>query len=162
MNNYQAIKQKIYVLPELLPMINDWKIEGQKVVFTNGCFDLLHLGHIHYLSQAADLGDRLIVGINGNDSVKRLKGHNRPIQDEASRMMILGALQMTQAIVKFDEDTPFQLIQQITPDILVKGGDYEPESVVGYDHVKAQGGQVKCLPFLKGYSTSLIEGRLNS
>lgn len=162
MNNYEKIKQKIFPLPELLPVIRDWKKEGQKLVFTNGCFDLLHLGHIHYLSQAADHGDRLIIGVNGDESVTGLKGENRPIQDEMARMMILGALSLTDAIVKFEEDTPFQLIQQITPDVLVKGGDYEPAAVVGYDHVTANGGKVECLPFLEGYSTSLMEGKIKS
>lgn len=162
MSNYQRIKQKIYTLPELLPVVNDHKSDGQQIVFTNGCFDLLHLGHIHYLSQAADQGNFLIIGVNSDASVKRLKGNGRPIQDEMARMMILGALTMTDAIVKFEEDTPYQLIQQITPDVLVKGGDYEPEAVVGYDHVTANGGKVECLPFLEGYSTSLIEGKIRS
>lgn len=162
MSSYEKIKRKIFTLPELLPAIHDWKKAGQKLVFTNGCFDLLHLGHVHYLSQAADQGDRLIIGVNSDASVKKLKGEGRPIQDEMARMMILSALSLTDAIVKFEEDTPFQLIQQITPDVLVKGGDYEPASVVGHDHVTANGGKVECLPFLEGYSTSLMEGRIKS
>ncbi len=159
---FEQIKKKIYPLPELVPGINDMKSDNQKVVFTNGCFDLIHLGHVHYLCEASDLGDYLIVGINSNNSVKRLKGENRPIQDQRARALILAAFTFVDAIVIFEEDTPYNIIEEITPDILVKGGDYQPEDVVGGQLVMANGGKVEILPFLEGYSTSLIEGRIRS
>lgn len=157
---FEQIKKKIYPLPELLPQINAWKSEGLSVTFTNGCFDLIHLGHIHYLAGASDLGDRFIVGVNSDASVQRLKGEGRPIQDERARTITLAAFSFIDAIVVFEEDTPLQLIQEISPDILVKGGDYKPEEVVGSQHVWNNGGKVEILPFLEGYSTSLIEGRI--
>ena len=128
---YEQIKKKIYPLPELLPQIKEWKRLGQQIVFTNGCFDLIHLGHINYLAEASDLGEKLILGVNSDDSVRRLKGHARPIQDQMARMIILAAFEFTDAVVLFEEDTPESLIKQVTPDVLVKGGDYEPENVVG-------------------------------
>lgn len=159
---YKQIKRKIFPLPELLPELKDWKAGGANIVFTNGCFDILHLGHINYLAKASDLGDKLILGVNSDDSVKRLKGPSRPIQDQMARMMILAALSFTDAIVLFDEDTPETLIKQITPNVLVKGGDYKPEHVVGAQHVHEHGGKVEILSFLEGYSTSLIEGKIKA
>ena len=157
---YEQIKKKIYPLPELLPQIKEWKRLGQQIVFTNGCFDLIHLGHINYLAEASDLGEKLILGVNSDDSVRRLKGHARPIQDQMARMIILAAFEFTDAVVLFEEDTPESLIKQVTPDVLVKGGDYEPENVVGAQHVMVNGGGVEILSFLEGYSTSLIEGKI--
>ena len=129
-----------------------------KLIFTNGCFDLLHVGHIHYLRQAAALGKALIVGVNDDDSVSRLKGPQRPLNKLQDRMQMLAALDSIDAVIPFSEDTPESLIQLITPDILVKGGDYTVDEVVGGKHVIANGGEVIILDFLQGYSsTSLIE-----
>ena len=131
------------------------------VVFTNGCFDLLHLGHIDYLSRAKNLGGMLIVAVNSDDSVKRLdKGLNRPIQDQDSRAGIIAALHSVDAVVVFSEDTPMELLEELKPDVLVKGGDYSRETVVGADLVEENGGRVEIIPFLEGHSTSNIENRI--
>ena len=133
-----------------------WKFQNQKIVFTNGCFDILHRGHIEYLSQARDKGDILIIGLNTDASVKRLKGDSRPVQDEMSRALVLASLRIVDAVVLFDEDTPYELIKAVEPDVLVKGGDYSPETIVGADVVNARGGEVAVIPLLEGYSTSAI------
>lgn len=150
----EHLQAKQYSWPGIADQAATWKANGQRIVFTNGCFDLLHKGHIHYLSQAADYGERLIIGVNSDASVSRLKGDQRPIQDASSRTLILAALAMTDAVVVFEEDNPARLIEALTPDILVKGGDYTPEQVVGADQVRSAGGAVYCIPFLAGYSTS--------
>jgi D-glycero-beta-D-manno-heptose 1-phosphate adenylyltransferase len=161
MLNKQIIEGKIFTLGDLKKQINVWRLQEQKIVFTNGCFDLLHLGHIDYLMKAADLGDKLIIGLNTDLSVKGLnKGSSRPIQDEHSRAMILAALHFTAAVVFFDTPTPYELIKAIAPDFLVKGADYQPEEIVGYDIVKGRGGEVITLEFLPGFSTSLIEQKI--
>ena len=136
-----------------------WKFQNQKIVFTNGCFDILHRGHIEYLSQARDHGDILIIGLNTDASVKRLKGNGRPVQDEMSRALLLASLRIVDAVVLFDEDTPYELVKAIGPDVLVKGGDYTPDTIVGADIVTANGGEVVVIPLLQGYSTT---GILNS
>lgn len=129
----------------------------KKIVFTNGCFDILHPGHVDYLSQARDLGDFLILGLNTDNSVKRLnKAPNRPINNEQTRALVLAGLASIDAIVLFDEETPYELIKLIKPDVLVKGDDYTVEKIVGYDVVKAQGGEVVTIPFLEGYSTTKL------
>lgn len=133
-----------------------YKKLGKKVVFTNGCFDLLHVGHVRYLDQAASLGDVLIVGINSDASVKRLKGPTRPIQNENDRAEILAALKSVSHTILFTEDTPYNLIAAVKPDILVKGGDWKPEQIVGSDIVLAHGGEVKSLLFIDGKSTTKI------
>lgn len=130
------------------------------IVFTNGCFDLLHYGHLHYLSAARELGDRLIVGLNSAASVSRLKGPHRPINDEATRQHLLAALEVVDAVVVFEEDTPLELIRNIMPDILVKGGDWKPEQIVGSQLVLEAGGQVRSLPYIEGYSTTAIEAKI--
>ena len=130
------------------------------LVFTNGCFDILHLGHIDYLSKAADEGDVLVIGVNTDRSTQRLKGPGRPINSEVQRARVLAALRFTDAVVLFDEDTPYELIRIVQPDILIKGGDYAPEKIVGYDIVTARGGLVKTMAFLPGYSTTGLEQRL--
>ncbi|GHS85068.1 hypothetical protein FACS1894201_04370 [Bacteroidia bacterium] len=130
-----------------------------KVVFTNGCFDILHRGHVEYLQKARSLGDKLIVGLNSDASVQRLKGKGRPVQDQESRKIVLAALRCVDEVILFDEDTPYELIQRLQPDVLVKGGDYQPENIVGYDIVTAKGGQVLCLDFVQGYSTTNILSR---
>lgn len=128
----------------------------KKVVFTNGCFDILHSGHVRYLKQAANFGDLLIVGLNSDESVKRLKGQNRPINSQTDRAMILGALEFVDYIVIFDEDTPLNLIENIVPEVLVKGADYKKEDVVGAEFVETNGGRVELVPFVEGYSTTNI------
>lgn len=135
-----------------------WRFHENKIVFTNGCFDLMHQGHIDYLSQAADHGDILIVGLNTDASVKRLKGENRPVQDERSRALLLSSLRFVDAVVLFDHETPYDLIKLVSPDVLVKGSDYSAEEIVGYDIVTAKGGEVITIDYLDGFSTTgLIE-----
>ncbi len=131
-----------------------WRFHEKKVVFTNGCFDLLHQGHIDYLATAADKGDVLIIGLNTDASVKRLKGEERPVQDERSRALILSSLRFVDAVVLFDQDTPYDLIKLVKPDVLVKGSDYKAEDIVGYDVVMENGGEVITVDFLDGFSTS--------
>ncbi|MBP3253919.1 MAG: D-glycero-beta-D-manno-heptose 1-phosphate adenylyltransferase [Bacteroidales bacterium] len=126
------------------------------VVFTNGCFDLLHYGHADYLAKARSLGDVLIVGVNTDASVSRLKGTGRPVQDEKSRCMVLASMLCVDYVVLFDEDTPYNLIQSLQPDVLVKGADYKPQDIVGYDIVTANNGRVQTIEFAQGYSTSAI------
>jgi rfaE bifunctional protein nucleotidyltransferase chain/domain len=135
--------------------------QGQKVVFTNGCFDLLHPGHVAYLEQARSLGEALIVGVNTDDSVRRLgKGEGRPVTPEADRARVLAALACVDRVVLFDEDTPLELITAVQPDILVKGGDYQLAEIVGREVVEARGGQVLALPFIPGYSTTALLAHL--
>jgi rfaE bifunctional protein nucleotidyltransferase chain/domain len=130
---------------------------GKKVVFTNGVFDILHSGHVDYLSKARDLGDYLVLGLNTDSSVKRLnKGPERPINNEQARATVLGALECVDAIILFDEDTPYELIKAVQPDILVKGADYKPEQIAGYDIVKAKGGEVITIDLSQGFSTTSI------
>lgn len=160
MKEIERIEHKIICQKDLNNIILKWREENQKIVFTNGCFDLLHLGHVDYLAKAKDLGDRLIIGVNTDSSVKRLKGKNRPLQDENSRLHILAALHSVDAVVLFDEDTPYELIKKIQPDILVKGADYKIENIVGYDIVTSRGGSVKTIEFIEGYSTTKIEQRI--
>ena len=142
----------------------EWRSEGRKgrLCFTNGCFDLLHPGHVAYLEEVRALGDFLVVGLNSDASVARLKGAGRPLQDEAARARILGGLRSVDAVIRFSEDTPFELISALQPDLLAKGGDYTPETVVGRDVVEARGGRLALLPFLPGHSTSAIEARIRS
>ncbi len=158
----QHLSDKILPLATLSKNIARWKLRSEQLVFTNGCFDLLHYGHLHYLAEAKSLGDKLIVGLNSAASVKRLKGDHRPINDELTRQYTLAALQFVDAVVVFEEDTPYQLIELIMPDILVKGGDWAPEAIVGSDLVLKNGGKVQSLPFIEGYSTTKIEAKIRS
>lgn len=137
-----------------------WNVKGKKVVFTNGCFDIVHRGHIEYLAKARALGATLIVGLNSDASVRRLKGASRPLQDEQTRAMVLASLQFVSHVIIFDEDTPYELIKEVQPDVLVKGADYKPENIVGYDIVKAKGGEVVTIPFVDGYSTSNVVAKM--
>jgi len=158
MSYNQLIKDKIVTAVQLRD-----KLLGQperKVVFTNGCFDLVHQGHIDYLSKARDLGDMLVVGLNTDASVRRLKGPRRPINDEYSRALLLASMVFVDYVVLFDEDTPYELIKAVQPDVLVKGSDYKPEDIVGYDIVTAKGGKVETLDFLPGFSTTAIECKI--
>lgn len=156
MDTLTHIKNKIIAVTALNTLVENWRQKGKKVVFTNGCFDILHRGHVEYLAQAADLGNVLCIGVNTDASVRRLKGENRPVNDEYARAMLLSALGFVDAVVLFDEDTPYELIKQIQPDILVKGNDYKPENIVGYDIVTAKGGKVVTMDLVEGYSTTTI------
>ena len=156
------IKAKIYTWDALQQQTTEWKTNGEPIVFTNGCFDILHYGHLHYLAEARSLGQKLIVGINSAASVKRLKGEHRPINDEATRLHLLAALICIDALVVFEEDTPLNLIKLVIPDILVKGGDWQPHQIVGSDIVLANGGKVMSLPFIEGYSTTNIEQKIKN
>lgn len=147
---------KIKSLPEATTQVKAWQNAGLKVVFTNGCFDLLHLGHVDYLEKARSMGDKLVLGLNSDNSVSRFKGPERPLQDQQSRARVLAALQFVDLVVLFDEDTPFNLISQLLPNILVKGSDYLAENIVGADVVKKNGGEVKTIDFVPGYSTTRI------
>lgn len=160
MLNIDVLRNKILSGPALERTLAIWRFQDQKIVFTNGCFDILHLGHIDYLAKAADLGHVLIIGLNTDASISRIKGPQRPLQDQQSRAMVLAALGFVSAIVLFDEETPYNLINLVQPDILVKGADYKPEEIVGYDIVKAKGGEVVTLEFLPGYSTTGIVNKI--
>lgn len=157
---FSTIESKIQSIEQLTQTLNQWRAAGEKIVFTNGCFDLLHFGHLHYLADARDLGDRLVVGLNSAASVRRLKGPTRPINDELTRTHLLAALQVVDAVVVFEEDTPMQLIECVQPDVLVKGGDWKPDQIVGSGLVLSRGGQVLSLPFVAGYSTTNIEQKI--
>ncbi len=161
MTRLEALQSKIQSREQLARTIALWKFKDRKIVFTNGCFDLLHKGHVTYLAQAAEMGDMLVVGLNSDASVKKLaKGDSRPIQDQDSRALIMASLESVAAICIFDEDTPADLIKLVQPDVLVKGGDWKPEQIAGYDTVKASGGEVTVIEFLPGFSTTAIEKKI--
>ena len=151
---------KLHTLDGIVSKRATWKQDRQRVVFTNGCFDLLHYGHIHYLAEAKALGDKLIVGLNSTDSVRRLKGPDRPINDDPTRQYLLAALECVDAIVVFEENTPLQLIMAILPDVLVKGGDWPIDQIVGAREVLENGGDVQTLAFVEGYSTTKIAEKI--
>ena len=151
-----SILEKIYSLASIIEKANQWKKEGKKIVFTNGVFDLLHKGHIFSLTQAAKEGDVLVIGLNSDGSVRRLKGDSRPINDQDSRALLLAALFMVDAVVIFDEDTPLKLITSILPGVLVKGGDYTVDEIAGAKEVIANGGKIVINPILDGFSTTAI------
>lgn len=153
---------KIVSKSDLKSKITSWKKEGKEVVFTNGCFDILHLGHVDYLEKARELGDKLIVGLNTDDSVKRLKGSERPLNNEDSRGRLIAALEFVDAVVFFSEDTPKELIETLCPDILVKGNDYLAENIVGADFVIKNGGRVETITLVDGYSTTNIVDKIKS
>ena len=156
MKKVDAIKNKIYTLQQLQSVIAGWKILSKTVAFTNGCFDILHEGHIYSLSEAAKEADYLIVGVNSDASTKRLKGAERPINNEHSRSLLLASLEIVDAVVVFEEDTPHQLITSLLPDVLVKGGDYTLEQIVGAKEVIANGGRVVINKIVEGFSTTGI------
>jgi D-glycero-beta-D-manno-heptose 1-phosphate adenylyltransferase len=161
MTNLEIIKSKVFnSASKFEKQLNFYRFKKQKLVFTNGCFDILHLGHIDYLSKAADLGDVLIVGLNSDASVRAIKGENRPINDLDSRSLLLASLSFVSAVVVFNEETPSELIRFILPDVLVKGKDYAIEQIVGADEVIKNGGKVITIELVKGYSTSLIEKKI--
>jgi len=154
MDKLQWIQNKMRKRDQLLRQCNIWRSFGKKIVFTNGCFDILHYGHLHLVAAAANLGNVLVIGINSDASVKRLKGEDRPINHEQERMFQMASLLCTDAVCLFEEDTPEELIKTIRPDVLVKGGDYTIENIVGADFVQSYGGTVSIIPFVEGYSTS--------
>ena len=165
MEKLEHIKTKIfreYTGLELSRLLEFWKFKSKKVVFTNGCFDIIHRGHIEYLAKAADEGDVLIIGLNTDSSVKKLKGPSRPVQDQESRALILASFQFVGAVVLFDEDTPYNLIKTILPNVLIKGADYSIENIVGADIVMENGGEVKTIEFVDGYSSSTILNKIQS
>lgn len=145
---------KIRPFETIAEQVQKWREEGRSLVFTNGCFDLLHAGHVRYLQTAADFGDIFILGLNSDTSVRKLKGPTRPIMLEADRAFLLSGLEAIDCVVIFNEETPARLIETVIPDVLVKGGDYIAEEIVGYDTVTKNGGRVEIVPFLEGKSTS--------
>lgn len=156
-NNLERILlDKISDLQSLQLSISQWRGEGKKIVFTNGVFDLLHLGHITYLAKAAELGDKLVIGLNSDTSVKRIKGDDRPVNDQNSRAALLAALFFVDAVVVFQDDTPLNLVTTLMPDILVKGADYSIDHIVGANEVIANGGQVMTIDLVEGYSSTSI------
>ena len=164
MNHWSRIEKKIMTWQQVEKKAKFWRRRGKKIVFTNGCFDMLHYGHVHYLADAKNCGDYLIVGVNSAASVKRLKGEHRPINDDLTRFYLLAALNCVDAVVVFgdedEDDMPLELIKKIIPNVLVKGGDWQPEQIIGSDFVLANGGEVKSLPFVAGYSTTNIEKKI--
>lgn len=160
MDHLKHIQSKILDAEALRRQLNLWRFQDKKLVFTNGCFDIIHQGHIHILAKARSLGDVLIVGLNSDASVTRLKGPNRPLQNQQTRAEVMAAMQLVDAVVLFEEDTPLELIRLVTPHILVKGGDYIKEDIVGYDWVTQHGGAVEIIPLVEGQSTTGIEKRI--
>lgn len=156
MKNLEVLHNRIFDGNRLQLMLALWRFQNKKLVFTNGCFDIVHPGHVEYLAKAKDLGDVLIVGLNTDASVRRLKGAGRPVINEAGRAQLLAALHFVDAVVLFDEPTPIDLITTVQPDVLVKGKDYLAEQIVGYDIVTAKGGKVETIELVEGYSTSAI------
>ncbi|MEL6720563.1 MAG: D-glycero-beta-D-manno-heptose 1-phosphate adenylyltransferase [Bacteroidota bacterium] len=157
---WQSITDKIKTWETAASRVVKWKSHNEQIVFTNGCFDLVHYGHLHYLANARSLGDRLIVGLNSTNSVRRLKGEHRPINDNLTRQHLLASLECVDMVVVFEEDTPLALIQLLSPNILVKGGDWKVEEIVGSDWVISKGGSVQSLAFVEGYSTTNIEEKI--
>ncbi len=156
MKNIAAVNKKIFELPRLQAMVAAWRLAGKTIAFTNGCFDILHEGHIFSLSEAAKEADYLIVGVNADSSVRKLKGEGRPVNNQHSRSLILASLLITDAVIIFEEDTPINLIASLLPDVLVKGGDYTVEQIVGAKEVIANGGRVVINPIIQGFSTTGI------
>jgi rfaE bifunctional protein nucleotidyltransferase chain/domain len=148
-------------LEEAAKLTETWRNQGNEVVFTNGCFDILHLGHVDYLEKASLLGTKLIVGLNSDSSVRRLKGEKRPLNNEYARLRLLAALAFVDAVVLFETDTPLALIEALRPDVLVKGGDYEPENIVGANFVLENGGVVRTIPFVAGFSTTGLIAKMS-
>ena len=160
MNYFEDIKNKILDGYQLTAWLETCRKNNKKIVFSNGCFDILHRGHVEYLAKAAAFGDVMIIGLNSDASVKRLKGPSRPINDENARAFVLAGLEFVNAVVLFDEDTPYNLIKTVQPDVLVKGSDYKPENIVGYDIVMAKGGKVETIDLVEGYSTTEIINKM--
>lgn len=160
-NIENTLLSKIQGLSAVRKAVTGWQAEGNRVVFTNGVFDLLHIGHIIYLAKAAELGDKLVIGLNSDASVKRIKGDSRPINAQDSRATLLAALFFVDAVVLFEEDNPLNLIMALMPDVLVKGADYTIENIVGAKEVIANGGEVKTIKFVEGHSSTSIIQKIN-
>ena len=158
----EKVNNKILNTKHLLEKLDSWKKEHKKIVFTNGCFDLIHLGHIEVLARSADLGDILIIGVNTDSSIKKIKGNNRPIIEESSRAKQLAALEFVDAVVLFNEETPFELINLIQPDVITKGGDYKTEDVIGNQTINEKGGEIIIIPLTQGYSTTTILNKIKN
>ena len=162
MSHLNKINSKIFSLDDLKNQVNAWKQAGEEVVFTNGCFDIIHKGHIEVLAQTADLGDRLLIGLNSDSSIQKLKGEDRPIIDEQARAILLSALSFVDAVILFPEETPINLISTLLPDVLAKGGDYEVETIVGHEIVQNNGGEVILVPFVDGFSSTIIIDKIKN
>ena len=162
MSHLKKLNNKIFSEDSLVKQVDIWKKSGNKIVFTNGCFDIIHRGHIEVLAQTADLGDKLIIGLNSDISIQKLKGKNRPIINEKSRAILLAALNFVDAIILFSEETPLNLITALNPDILAKGGDYEISTIVGHEIVEENGGQVILVPFIDGFSSTNIINKIRN
>ena len=158
--NLDILKRKILSREELLRQIAIWRLKDYRIVFTNGCFDILHYGHIKYLQDAKLASDILVLGLNSDASVKRIKGHKRPANKQLDRSRVLAALSCVDYITVFNQDTPLKLIKLLRPDILIKGGDWETDKIIGAEFVKGYGGRVLTIPYLKGYSTTGLIARL--
>ena len=156
MTNNSNLSQKIFSNDALASQVRNWKEQKEKIIFTNGCFDILHNGHLEILFAAAKLGSKLIVALNSDSSVKKLKGKSRPINNESDRKKFLSYFNFIDSITSFNEETPFNLIKKLKPDVIVKGGDYKKEEVIGYDILKEYGGDVVIFPFKNGFSTTNI------
>jgi rfaE bifunctional protein nucleotidyltransferase chain/domain len=156
MTKFEVITSKIIAPENLNRTLAVWRFKNEKIVFTNGCFDIIHRGHVEYLAKAAQKGSKFIVGLNTDASVKRLKGPSRPINDEFARALVLASFSFIDAIVFFDEETPYNLIKVVQPDVLIKGGDYKIQDIVGYDIVTQKGGIVETIDFVDGFSSSSI------
>jgi len=162
MSHLNTIKSKIYSLEGLKTQVDSWKESEKKVVFTNGCFDIVHRGHIEVLARTADLGNRLIIGLNSDQSIQALKGKNRPIENEDSRAILLASLSFVDAVVLFSEETPYNLISTLLPNILAKGGDYKITEISGHDVVQNNGGEVILVPFIDGFSSTNIIDKIKN
>ena len=161
MSILSVIHDKMVDMDTLLMRLAHWRLKNQKIVFTNGCFDLIHRGHIEYLALTANKGDRLVIGLNTDNSVKLNKGPNRPLNDENSRALALSALSFVDAVLLFDDKTPETIIEKIKPDVLAKGADYDKKSVVGANFVESYGGKVELIPMTEGYSTTALINKIN-
>jgi D-glycero-beta-D-manno-heptose 1-phosphate adenylyltransferase len=159
-NKLQRLKNKVMTLAQLQKQLHVWRFNGDKIVFTNGCFDILHAGHIHSLASAAQFGNRLVVGLNSDASVRDIKKPGRPLQDEDSRALVVAALDPVDAVVLFNDKTPKDLIEAVKPDVLVKGGDYKVSDIAGADFVLANGGRVEIIALVDGYSTTAVEQKI--
>ena len=162
MSYLNKIQRKIFSLDELKTQVDSWKKSGEKIVFTNGCFDIVHRGHIEVLARTADFGDKLIIGLNSDSSIKKLKGENRPIINEKSRALLLASLTFVDVVVLFSEETPINLISTLLPNILAKGGDYDISTIVGHEVVQNNGGEVILIPFVDGFSSTDIIDRIKN
>ncbi len=162
MTNLDVINSRILEKNDLKRRLSMWRLKDHEIVFTNGCFDLIHLGHVDFLAKAADMGDKLIIGINSDQSVTKIKGADRPINNQLTRTSVLASFSFVAAVTIFDEETPYELIKLVQPDVLVKGSDWNKDEIVGADIVEKKGGEVKIIDLLDGYSTSIIENKIRS